>query len=82
MVREVAYSDEFKNKVRKLDSSIKMEVKKKIGKIINKPDIGKPMRYSRKGTRELYISSFRLSYKYDKTNDIVILLDFYHKDEQ
>jgi addiction module RelE/StbE family toxin len=82
MVREVAYSKEFKNKVKKLDPLIKVRVKKQIRKLIDNPTIGKPMRFSRKGTRELYISPFRLSYKYDKKNDILIFLDFYHKNRQ
>lgn len=38
------------------------------------------MRYARKGTREVYISPFRLSYKYE--NNVLTFLDLYHKDEQ
>ena len=49
-------------------------------KIINSPEIGKPMRYSRKGTREVYVLHFRLSYYY--LDDKIIFLDLYHKDEQ
>ena len=40
------------------------------------------MRYARKGTRELYISPFRLSYLYLKEEDKIIILDLYHKDGQ
>jgi len=46
------------------------------------PELGKPMRYSRKGTREVYISPFRLSYFYLKEEDKLIILDLYHKDKQ
>jgi hypothetical protein len=38
--------------------------------------------YNRKGSRELYVKPFRLSYAYDYINEILTLLDFYHKDEQ
>ena len=38
------------------------------------------MRYSRKGTREVYVPPFRLSYYY--ADDKIIFLDLYHKDEQ
>ena len=38
------------------------------------------MKHNRKGTRELYIKPFRLSYIYIK--DTVYILDFYHNDEQ
>ena len=53
-----------------------------IEKIIQNPEVGKPMRNVRKGTRELYIKPFRLSYSYIKSEDKIILLDFYHKDKQ
>ena len=46
------------------------------------PEIGKPMRYSRKGTREVYAGSFRLSYAYIPEESRIIFLDLYHKDEQ
>jgi len=51
-------------------------------KIIQNPDVGKPMRYARKGTREVYIKPFRLSYAYISEEDKIIFLDLYHKDEQ
>ena len=40
------------------------------------------MRNIRKGTRELYIKPFRLSYEYVKNKNIVYILELYHKDEQ
>jgi len=55
---------------------------KQIEKLIENPEIGKPMRYNRKGTREVYISPYRLSYSYLKEKGIIYLLDLYHKDEQ
>ena len=58
------------------------QIIKAIDKIKQNPEIGKPMRFSRKGTREVYISSFRLSYAYLKDEDKIIVLDLYHKDEQ
>ena len=64
------------------DNVLKEKVKKQIEKIIENPEIGKPMMYNRKGTREVYIPPFRLSYVYTKTEDKIILLDLYHKDEQ
>jgi len=57
-------------------------IKKQIRKIIENPGIGKPMRYARKGTREIYIGSFRLSYAYLQEENKLIFLDIYHKDEQ
>jgi hypothetical protein len=40
------------------------------------------MRYTRKGTREVYIAPFRLAYEYLKIEDRIIFLKLYHKDEQ
>ncbi|MBU0460232.1 MAG: type II toxin-antitoxin system RelE/ParE family toxin [Nanoarchaeota archaeon] len=57
-------------------------IKKQIRKIIENPETGKPMRYTRKGTREVYVGSFRLSYAYLKEENKLIFLDLYHKDEQ
>ena len=79
----VSYDPLFEKKVRKIkDMTSKEKVKKQIEKIVNDPEIGKPMRYTRKGTREVYISSFRLSYFYVEGEGKVVFLDLYHKDEQ
>ena len=79
----VAYDPTFEKKVRKIkDHLLKSKVKKKILKIVDSPEIGKPMRYSRKGTREIYIPPFRLSYLYIKNEEKIVFLDLYHKDEQ
>ena len=40
------------------------------------------MKHARKGTREIYTGSFRLSYAYYKNENLLEFLDFYHKDEQ
>jgi mRNA-degrading endonuclease RelE of RelBE toxin-antitoxin system len=64
------------------DQEVKKSVKNKIKKIIENPEIGKPMRNVRKGTREVYSGSFRLSYEYSKERNLIEFLDFYHKDEQ
>ena len=77
----VVYDPLFEKKVRKIkDTLLKEKVKKQIIKIINSPESGKPMRFSRKGTREVYIKPFRLSYLYE--GDKIIFLDVYHKNEQ
>lgn len=79
----VEYSDNILKTINKIkDSPIKEQVKKQIKKILENPEIGKPMRYARKGTRELYISSFRLAYACLKKEQKIILLDLYHKNKQ
>ena len=79
----IAYVPSFEKKVRKIkDKSLKIKIKKKILKIIDSPEIGKPMRYSRKGIREVYIPPFRLSYLYIKNDEKIVFLDLYHKDDK
>lgn len=78
----VDYDSEFKKSFKKLDKSVKIKVNKQVLKIINRPTIGKPMKHSRKGTRELYISPFSLSYKYYPDKNLIVFLKVYHKDEQ
>ena len=79
----IDYSPSFPKVYGKIkNGSLKEKVRKHIEKIIKEPEIGKPMKYARKGTREVYIKPFRLSYTYTKEEDKLIFLDLYHKDEQ
>lgn len=68
------------NKIK--DKIIQKRVKKLVKKIIDNPEIGKSMKYARKGTREVYIKPFRISYAYLKNKNTLIFLDLYHKDKQ
>jgi mRNA-degrading endonuclease RelE of RelBE toxin-antitoxin system len=73
----------LKKTVRRIkDAGLKERVKQQIIRIIDDPAIGKPMRYSRKQTREVYIPPFRLSYCFDQSRDTLVFLALYHKDEQ
>lgn len=80
---EVTFTQEFKEMFSKINDKLTKErIVKQVEKIKLNPEIGKPMRNARKGTRELYIGSFRLAYEYFKDRNLVYMLDFYHKDEQ
>jgi mRNA-degrading endonuclease RelE of RelBE toxin-antitoxin system len=80
---KVEFDDNFVRNVSKIkDSSIKERLEKLFFKIKENPEIGKPMRFSRKGTREVYVGSFRLSYIYIKEQDLIKILELYHKDNQ
>ena len=79
----VAYDQHFERIIQKIkNEDLKERIKKQIRRIIGDPEVGKPMRYIRKDTREIKIPPFRLSYTYLKNEDKIILLDLYHKDEQ
>ena len=78
-----AFSSGFREKFSKIrELSFKEKIVKQFSKILNNPEVGKSMKYARKGTREVYIGSFRLSYVYIKEGNKIIFLDLYYKDEQ
>ena len=78
---EVIFDPNFKRNFKKIkNQAIKDKIKKQIQKIKENPETGKPMRYDKIGTRELYVQPYRLSYRLE--NNIVYILALYHKDEQ
>ena len=81
-IKFIKEAEKFKKEFDRLDKSYKIKVEKLITKIIQNPEVGKPMKYNRKGTREIYVSPFRLSYSYIKEEEKIIILDLYHKDKQ
>ncbi|HLC66756.1 MAG TPA: type II toxin-antitoxin system RelE/ParE family toxin [Candidatus Nanoarchaeia archaeon] len=82
MVR-VVFLPSFEKTFAKIrDAATKKRILKQFMKIKEDPEIGKPMRYDRRGTREAYVVPFRLSYKYCKEDDTITFLDLYHKDLQ
>lgn len=80
---EIHYKNKFERFINKVkDVSFKDQIKKLIRKIIQNPEIGKQMKFQRKGTREVYVGSYRLAYSFLKDEDKLIFLEIYHKDEQ
>ena len=79
----VILDSQFKKKFKRIKyKGSKILIIKQIKKLKDNPNIGKPMKYSRKGTREIYINHYRLSYSYIEKDNLILILDFYHKDEQ
>ena len=79
----IDYKKEFLKTISKIkNKDIKEKIKNQVEKIIENPKIGKPMRYSRKGTREVYIAPYRLAYSYIPSENKIIFLEIYHKNEQ
>ena len=78
---DVSYTKDFDKAMCKFSKSpLIKKIKIQILKIIEDPLVGKPMRYERKGTRELYLKPYRLAYCFDGKD--LIFLTIYHKDEQ
>ncbi|MGV8150563.1 MAG: type II toxin-antitoxin system RelE/ParE family toxin [Candidatus Woesearchaeota archaeon] len=78
---ESVFSKNFRKKFEKIkDNALKEKIIKQILKLKENPEFGKPMMYARKGTRELYVSPYRISYFYNSGK--IVFLDVYHKDGQ
>ena len=78
----IKFDIKFTHSLKKLDNSYKIQIKKQIKKISQNPLIGKPMRNTRKGTREVYLKPFRISYEFKENELTIIFLEIYHKDNQ
>jgi len=79
----IDYIPQFIKLISKIkNSDEQLRIKRQIKKIIENPEIGKPMRYARKGTRKVYLGSFRLSYAYLPEEYKIVFLAIYHKDNQ
>ena len=79
----VSFSYDFTKILKKIkEHQLKIRLYKQILKIIEKPSIGKHMRFSRRGEQEVYLDSFRLYYKFYKDEKTLRFVEFSHKDEQ
>ena len=79
----IRFHPSFEKQLRKENNAAtKEKILKQILKIAENPKAGKPMRYDRQGTRELYIPPYRLSYIYKETEDVILIIALYHKDKQ
>ena len=80
---EIRFDKRFEQIFSKLkEPLLRSMISKQVKKIIENPAIGKPMKHDRKGTRELYVKPFRLSYLHDANEDLILVLDLYHKKKQ
>ena len=76
MIFKVTRSPLFLKQVKNLDNFMLQKLKKQILKIIENPNVGKPLKYKR-GERSLYIKPFRLIYSV--RGEELILLKFDHR---
>ena len=80
---KLSITDKFRSAFSRVKDKLTREkVRKQIVKLTLNPRVGKPMSHERKGTRELYIKPYRLSYAYLPSQDQVVVLDLYHKKRQ
>ncbi len=75
----VSYTHEFRREIRKVrDKSMQTKVRKIVEKIIDNPDVGKPLRYELIGLRSVRVPPFRILYEH--TGDCLIFHTFEHQD--
>jgi mRNA-degrading endonuclease RelE of RelBE toxin-antitoxin system len=80
---DITFHPRFRKAISKIkDNKLKQKIFKQFSKIKNNPEVGKPMKYSRKGTREVYVPPFRLSYEFIKQENRIFFKDLYHKKKQ
>jgi len=79
-ITEVITTNQFEKSLKSVrDGKIKTQVKKQIEKIISNPAVGKPLQYSLKGERTIYVKPYRIIYSTDGSK--LFLLRFSHRDE-
>jgi mRNA-degrading endonuclease RelE of RelBE toxin-antitoxin system len=77
---EAVFTDAFEHSVRKIkDASVKERIKNQIKEILERPEIGKPLRFQRKGERSVRIPPFRIIYALQGNS--VYFLDFDKRDK-
>lgn len=76
MITKITRSPLFIKETKKLDKTLLEKLKKQILKIIDNPQVGKPLKYKR-NERTIYIKPFRLIYAI--VEDELILLKFEHR---
>jgi len=74
---DVVYTEKFGREFRKVDHSVKEKAIKQIKKIIENPEIGKPLKYNLQGERTVYVKPFRVIYSF--FNNTIYFLRFEHR---
>lgn len=80
VIQEVILTEKYERDIKHIkEGFLKERIKKQIKKIIEQPEIGKPLKYSLKGERTIYIKPYRLIYSI--VGNILYLLRFEHRKE-
>lgn len=71
------FTENFSHTYSKLDKSIKERVDKSIKKILERPELGKPLKYELAGLRSEHVGKFRVVYEIK--GNTVIFYTFEHR---
>lgn len=77
-IKKIIRTKQFEKTLKSIkDRDLLGKIKKQLIKIIENPDVGKPLRYDLRGERTVYVKPYRLIYATNKNK--VILLRFLHR---
>ncbi len=76
---EIVYTEKFEKEFKKTDKSVKDIAVKQIQKIIQNPEIGKPLKYNLKSERTVYVRPYRIIYSFFENT--LYFLRFEHRKE-
>jgi len=77
-IKEIVWTQKFEQQYKKMKNRTTQDrIDKQIRKILNNPNVGKPLKHDLKGERTIYIKPFRLIYTVQE--DRLILLKFEHR---
>jgi len=80
---EVVRRPSFERNIKHIrDKKLKEKIKKHIRKIIENPEsAGEHLKYGRKFEKRIYMPPYRLLFAYDRSRDIIYLIDFDKRDK-
>jgi len=79
-VYELLFDKEFTRRYKKLDNSLRIEGDKKILKLKENPNFGKPLKYF-SNLFELHLQMYRIFYIVDHNRIKILFIGVEHKDE-
>ena len=77
----IKYTKEAKRKIEKLDTSIRLIIKKAIESLSSNPYKGKPLSYELAGLYSLRTSDYRIIYRIKEKQLIIIVISVGHRKE-
>lgn len=73
---EIIFSDDFKKEFKKIkDKETRLKIIKRIKKLSEQPEVGKPLKYELKNHRSLRIPPFRIIYRLKEKQIIINCFD-------
>ena len=77
----IRYTKEARKKIERLDSSIKLIIKKAIESLLTNPYKGKPLSYELAGLYSLRTYDYRIIYRIKENQLIIIVISVGHRKE-